>query len=280
MISAVVPVFNSEKTLKRAVDSLLLQPEIDEIFLVEDGSVDQSLRLCHQLAQKHPCIQVLQHPDGLNKGAPESRNLGLQASKNEWIQFMDADDQLLPGKISSQVAMITGEEDLLVGQFKYIDRDGSSTLFTPIKDVWSGLIATRLGYTSSNLWRKSAMIRAGEWDPNLINIQEYNLIFSMLKTGARIKFSDQALTKIYYQPDSIGNSPQNETEKRDHYFIFREKIRAYLVENNMFTLRRRHYFNSITGLMLRYHRPDFKVNLDNTYFRIYSAIRDLRKKSF
>lgn len=261
------------------MDSLLHQPEIDEIFLVEDGSEDNSLQVCRKLAEKHPHINVLQHPDGLNKGAPESRNLGLQASKNEWIQFMDADDELLPGKIAGQVALLTGEEELIVGQFYYIDIEGNSTLFTPMRDVWSGLIATRLGYTSSNLWRKSALIRAGEWDPNLINIQEYNLIFSMLKSGARIKFSDQALTKIYFQPDSIRNSPKKETEKRDHYFVFRENIRTYLIENNMFTLRRRHYFHSITGLMLRYHRPDFKVHLNNTYYSIYSSIRDLKKNT-
>lgn len=258
---------------------MLHQPEIDEIFLVEDGSKDNSLQLCKKLAEKHPHIKVLQHPDGRNKGAPESRNLGLQASKNEWIQFMDADDELLPGKIAGQVALLTGEEELIVGQFYYIDLEGSSTLVSPIRDVWAGLIATRLGYTSSNLWRKSALIRAGEWDPNLINIQEYNMIFSMLKSGARIKFSDQALTKIYFQPDSIRNSPENETEKRNHYFIFRENIRAYLIENNMFTLRRRHYFHSITGLMLRYHRPDFNVHLNKTYYRIYSGIRDLKKNT-
>lgn len=261
------------------MDSLLRQPEIDEIFLVEDGSVDKSLELCHQLAQKHSHIKVLQHPEGQNKGAPESRNLGLRASKNEWLQFMDADDELLPGKIADQFALLTGEEDLIVGRFEYIDSEGNSTLVTPIRDVWSGLIATRLGNTTSNLWRKSALIRAGEWDPYLINIQEYNLMFSMLKTGARIKFSDQVLTKIYFQSDSIGNSPENETGKRDHYFIFREKIKSYLKENNQFSLRRQHYFHSITGLMLRYHRPDFKVKLNKTYFSIYSALRALRNKT-
>lgn len=258
------------------MESLISQPEIDEIFLVEDGSEDSSLQVCLNLANKYPSIKVLQHPGGINKGAPESRNLGLRSAKNEWIQFMDADDELLPGKIKDQVKLIRGKEDLIVGMFYYIHQNGTTSLTKPMQDPWSGLIATRLGYTSSNLWRKDSVIQAGGWEPSLINIQEYNLIFSMLKLGAIIKYSEKALTKIYFQEDSIGNSSQNESEKRDHYFSFREKVKSYLISNDQYTLRRRHHFNCASGLMLKYHQPDFEIKYDKTYFLLYFGLRSLK----
>ena len=279
MVSAIVPVFNAENTLVRAVDSILIQPEVDELILVEDGSTDRSLELCRLLESRHRKIKVLQHPRGGNRGAPESRNLGLSFAKNEWIQFMDADDQLLPGKISDQLSRVKDGVDLILGKVIYINQDGSESLINPFKDVWSGLIATRLGYTSSILWRKSAVIKAGGWDVNLLNIQEYNLIFSMLKLGSKVNYSNLGLTRVYFLANSITNSSEVVKEKRDHYFKFREEIRNYLIEKKQFTLKRRHHFNSVSGLMLKYHQPEFKVNLDRFYFWLYSKVRSIKKTS-
>jgi glycosyltransferase involved in cell wall biosynthesis len=279
LISAVVPVFNAEKTLIRAVDSLLLQQEIDEIFLVEDGSQDSSLLLCQSLAEKYPIVKVLQHPGGVNKGAPGSRNLGLSFAKNEWIQFMDADDQLLPGKISSQILLISESVDVIVGEFREIDESGNSSVIKPTKDVWSGLLSTRLGKTTANLWRKSAMIHAGGWNESLINIQEYYLIFELLMRGSQVRFSDEVGSIIYYLPDSITNSLVSLNEKRDNYFLYREKIRKFLIENKLYNLQRRHNFNCNNGLMLKYHKPSFEVNLDKVYFSIYSSLRYLKQHS-
>lgn len=279
MISSVTPVYNAATTLRRAVESLLLQSEIDEIILVEDGSTDNSFRLCQELAESHPIIKVIQHPGGENKGAPSSRNLGLALAKNEWIQFMDADDELLPGKLANQTGEIVPEVGLIIGKFLYVNVDESVAEIFPLKDVWSGLLVTRLGNTTANLWRKSAVLSAGAWDVNLINIQEYNLIFSMLKNGSKVKISNQALTKIYFQANSITNSSTREKEKRDNYFVFRAEIKSYLQKKNLFTLSRRHYFNRSTGLMLRYHRPDFRVEFDETYFMLFSGLRALIHQS-
>jgi len=279
LISSVIPVFNAAETLGRAVESLLIQPEIDQIILVEDGSSDDSYHQCLKLVELHPIISVIRHPEGANKGAPASRNLGLSLAKNEWIQFMDADDELLPGKITNQIRELSSEVDLVIGKFFYINEDGSLAEMYPLNDVWSGLIVTRLGNTTANLWRKSAVLSAGAWDINLINIQEYNLIFSMLKNGSKVKVSSQALTKIYFQPNSITNSSTKEKEKRDNYFLFRENVKTYLRQENIFSFQRRHYFNRSTGLMLRYHQPDFEVDFDKTYFKVFSGLRALIHQS-
>ncbi len=256
------------------MDSLLIQPEIDEIFLIDDGSSDRSLQLCLALAEKHPTIKLLQHPGGINKGAPASRNLGLQQVKNQWVQFMDADDELLPGKIADQLACIQGDEALVIGKFTIYDKDRVEEML-PFRDTWSGLISTRLGINVSNLWNADWIRRVGGWDETLPNMQEYFLMFEILKRQGKFVFSEGLLTKIFSQVNSITNSLEKRDQKRDNYFLFREQVKDHLVSTGQYTLKRRHYYEVCTGKMLRYHQPSFPVKSNRMYFSLYSKLRKI-----
>lgn len=273
-VSAIVPVYNAEKTLLRAIESLLVQPEINEIILVEDGSKDGSLDLCQKLASTYPAIQVFTHPHNKNKGAPASRNLGLTKITNKWVQFMDADDELLPGKIKSQLEILQDHTALVVSGF--LKREKGEEFEIPVlKDIWSGLLATRLGTTSSNMWNAELIKQAGGWDESLPNVQEYHLMFEMLKLNESVVFSQDYLTVIHSQPNSITNSSDNLEVKRDTYFRFRDALRKYFVAQGKFTFRRMHYYNVCTGQMLKYHSPAFKVPFNKFYFLLYKGIKSI-----
>lgn len=95
MISAILPCYRAEATLERAVESVLREaPENLELLLVEDGSPDSTGALCDALARQDARIRVLHRPNG---GAAAARNAGLDAARGDWILFVDADDELLPG---------------------------------------------------------------------------------------------------------------------------------------------------------------------------------------
>lgn len=271
-VSAIVPVYNAESTLLRAVNSLLSQPEINEIILVEDGSKDESLELCKMLASKYDNIQLFTHPDGKNKGAPASRNLGLTKITNTWVQFMDADDELLPGKIESQLQKVDLNTSLVVGQFLKSGAKAQQCI-TYLKDIWSGLLVTRLGITTSNLWNAEVIKKAGGWSESLPNVQEYHLMFEMLKLNDNLAFSADSLTVIYPQPNSISNSPKNLKQKRDTYFHFRLLVRDHLLATGKYSVKRKYYYNVCTGKMLEYHRPPFKVPFSNLYFLFYKGLK-------
>lgn len=274
-VSAIVPVYNAEKTLLRAVESLLIQPEINEIILVEDGSLDGSLEFCKQLASKHDIIQLFTHPDGKNKGAPASRNLGLEKITNKWVQFMDADDELLPGKIKSQLEKVCLNTSLVVGQFLKSEAK-AQTCITYLKDSWSGLMATRFGNTTANLWNSEVIKMAGGWNESLPNVQEYHLMFEMLKLNDAVAYAEENLTVVYPQPNSITNSLNNSTKKRDTYFLFRYNVRKYLIASGKYSLKRHYYYNVCTGNMLKYHRPDFNVPFNSWYFLLYKGLKRLQ----
>lgn len=271
-VSAIVPVYNAKTTLLRAVNSLLIQPEINEIILVEDGSKDESLELCKQLAFKHEIIQLFTHPDGENKGAPASRNLGLTKISNKWVQFMDADDELLPDKIRLQVEKVNSNTSLVIGHFFKCDEN---VTITYLKDIWSGLLATRLGNTTANLWNAEVIKKVGGWNESLLNMQEYHLMFDMLQLDCKVRFSPENLSFIYPQPNSITNSCTNQSQKRDTYFKFRFMVRDYLITNGIYTLKRQHYYNICTGQMLKYHYPSFEVTFNKAYYFFYKSLKKL-----
>ena len=93
-VSIIVPVHNTEKYLEATVQSLLAQTLKDiEIILVENGSTDGSLALCHEVAKTDERIKVMH----LDKGdLSYARNNGLTLATSEYVAFVDSDDTVRP----------------------------------------------------------------------------------------------------------------------------------------------------------------------------------------
>jgi len=94
MISIIVPIYNSAKYLAQCIDSIICQSYTDwELILVDDGSKDQSGRICDEYAKQDHRITVIHQP---NKGVSSARNVGIAIAKGEYLCFVDADDWLEP----------------------------------------------------------------------------------------------------------------------------------------------------------------------------------------
>lgn len=90
MISIIVPVYNVEKYLTACVESVIAQTYQDwELLLIDDGSPDNSGKICDDYAAKDSRIRVFHKENG---GVSSARNLGLDEAKGEWICFIDSDD--------------------------------------------------------------------------------------------------------------------------------------------------------------------------------------------
>jgi glycosyltransferase involved in cell wall biosynthesis len=104
LVSVVIPTFNSEKHIRKSIDSVLAQkyPRM-EIIIVDDGSSDNSVAVAREKLQGFPNQQILECEKNL--GASAARNAGLRAATGSWVQFLDSDDLLMPGKIETQMAV-------------------------------------------------------------------------------------------------------------------------------------------------------------------------------
>ena len=100
-ISIIVPVYNSEKFLKRCIDSVLSQTHQNiEIILVNDGSIDKSSEICDLYAKKDN-VKV-EHIK--NSGAGGARNVGLRLATGDYISFVDSDDWIHPEMLKTMLS--------------------------------------------------------------------------------------------------------------------------------------------------------------------------------
>ncbi|MCR8685715.1 glycosyltransferase family 2 protein, partial [Campylobacter ureolyticus] len=89
-----VPVYNVEKYLKKCIQSIINQTYKNlEIILVDDGSSDNSGKICDEFAQKDNRIKVIHKTNG---GLSDARNAGLDGMSGEWVSFVDSDDFISP----------------------------------------------------------------------------------------------------------------------------------------------------------------------------------------
>lgn len=95
-VSVIIPVYNAENYIRKSVESALSQRETGEVILVEDASLDKSLKVCQELVREYPLVKLFRHKDGKNHGASASRNLGIEKANFDYIAFLDADDFYLP----------------------------------------------------------------------------------------------------------------------------------------------------------------------------------------
>lgn len=198
-VSIIIPCYNVCHFLDRCIQSALDQTYQDcKIIAVDNNSTDGSLDILHKYQERFPDrISVYEEK---RQGAPWARNLGLSKSTGEWIQFLDADDYLQPGKIAIQIqeAVATIDVDVIIGSYTYHSLDGSTKIYHPDKkDPFQSLFKVRLGNTVANLWKKEILDRVGAWNVNLSCHQEYDLLFRILQENANLLFSNVSLAEIH-----------------------------------------------------------------------------------
>ena len=95
IVSVIIPVYNVEKYISEAIESVLNQSLIDiEVILIDDGSTDNSLLICEQFLQKESRIKLLKQK---NSGVSNARNNGLNLAIGKYVFFMDSDDKIDSG---------------------------------------------------------------------------------------------------------------------------------------------------------------------------------------
>lgn len=158
-LSVIIPIYNVEPYLRKCVFSLIHQDFRDyEIILVDDGSTDESGKicdgLCETISDERLAIRVIHQENG---GLSAARNAGLKVANGEYICFVDSDDYWEPNVLGGLMAQIE-RDNLDVLRFDYQNVNEQYEVFQPYKtpryideknDVVDGLtyLNTRIGYT-------------------------------------------------------------------------------------------------------------------------------------
>lgn len=133
-LSIIVPVYNAEKTICRCIDSIINQTYMYwELILINDGSNDNSGKICDEYSQKDERIKVF-HKD--NGGVSSARNMGLHNANGEWVTFVDSDDWVKESYLSNLLNHVDNNIDL-VFSYSEIHTKNSS-----IKEKYSSKVVT------------------------------------------------------------------------------------------------------------------------------------------
>ena len=136
LYSVVVPIYNSEKYIRKCLSSVLQQKfENFEIILVDDGSVDNSGNICDEYAKEYSNISVYHQK---NAGPSAARNLGMKHAKGKYWLFVDSDDYLeekdLFGNVS-EIIQSSAPDVIIFGFKKYYEYNNSYKIENPAKEI-------------------------------------------------------------------------------------------------------------------------------------------------
>lgn len=121
-ISIIMPVYNAEKHLREAIESVICQSFMDfELICVDDGSSDASAKILNEFSNDDSRIKVIRQK---NKGAGSARNNGLKQCAGEYVCFMDSDDYIIPEFLQTLYANIqSNDSDMVLFKIGNIEND-------------------------------------------------------------------------------------------------------------------------------------------------------------
>ncbi len=179
-VSVIIPTYNRWHTLPRAIESVLNQTRpVDEIVIVDDGSVDDTV---NQLATRYPQLRVYHQPQA---GVSAARNLGIGKARNDWIALLDSDDEWLPHKIEKQRQILEENPELKICHTEEIwVRNGRRV--NPMKKhqkqggwIYEQCLPLCAMSPSAILFHRSVIDDVGVFDETLPACEDYDLWLRM-----------------------------------------------------------------------------------------------------
>jgi len=121
LVTVVIPAYNAEKTLERAIVSVLQEISIPlELIVVDDGSTDSTPRLIDAAAQVDKRVRRISRPNGHVAAAC---NTGIRAARGKYVAFLEADDEWLPGKLQKQMDLLKARPEVQAVFCNFVNRD-------------------------------------------------------------------------------------------------------------------------------------------------------------
>ena len=139
--SVIIPAYNAAKTLPATIESVVRQTFTDfEVFVIDDGSSDDTVRVALQLAAQDDRIRVVSQP---NNGVSSARNFGAELAKGRYLAFLDADDQWAADKLARHKALHDSDPmlDASFGRIEFCaDGDGAMEPGRTVSQVPDGYL--------------------------------------------------------------------------------------------------------------------------------------------
>lgn len=211
LVSVLLPVYNAERYLAQAIDSILAQTFTDfELLITDDGSTDRSAEILQTYAAQDPRIRLLTRE---NKGLIYTLNEMLERTEADFLARMDADDIATPDRLALQVRFLQQHPNVVCvgGAFDLIDPQGRTVQWIPMPEHNDEIQQMLLiGRTIINhpcaMIRRSALLQIGGYDPEMKTVEDLDMLLRLGEIGELANLPEVVL-KYRFHTDSV--SAQN-----------------------------------------------------------------------
>ena len=226
-VSVIIPIYNTEEYLPNCIDSILAQTFTDfELILVNDGSTDNSRKICEEYAKKDARIIVVNKN---NEGVTKARERGVDVSRGEWITFIDSDDSIPNNALNLLHSYTNDTADIIIGQI-FSQKDNDERI--NIEHYRSLLISGKLVSPVAKLIRKE-LFNSTIFDiPKEINIGEdmlMNVKLAFCSQKEVIILKDKIYNYRYRQNSAINTRTRTIEYESKFWKLLKESIPTHLV---------------------------------------------------
>ena len=241
LVSIIIPTYNRAHLISETLDSVLAQTYKHwECIIIEDGSTDQTAKIIENYIKLDARFCLLNRPINRIKGASTCRNIGLENSKGEFIQFLDSDDIMSSNKLEEQVNLLSKTNELAIaickwGRFiKEMDDSVNFENFETYNNfdnvpAFLEALSKSKGYfpIHAYLLKKELIVKSGLWNENLSLNDDTEFIIRVLCNTEAIYFAEN--TRVFYRWTNEDNiSTYNDYHKVDNAINSWKLIEIYL----------------------------------------------------
>lgn len=217
-ISAIIPAFNAQKTIARALQSVLSQTRpADEVIVVDDGSTDNTADVIRSFGD---AVRLIGQN---NAGVSAARNAGIRAASGDWIAFLDADDEWLPEKVNLQIEHLQRHPELVwtfsnmlwdcgePGKFVSSHPTKKTDLCEKIfDDYFQAYIEDLFVSTITVMLKKSVFDTVGYFEPGMKRAQDNDLWYRVAYQFPRIGYLSRPLS-VYHLDTPASSTKVNDS---------------------------------------------------------------------
>src|SRR5215471_10914661 len=182
-VSAIIPAYNAERWIARAIESVLSQTRpVDEIIVVDDGSTDKTAAVVAGFGER---VHYIRQTNG---GPAKARNTGMQAAAGEWLALLDADDWSLPRRI--ELELQAAEQNpgavLVYGSLHMVDESGKqeTRIAPPAEKLWPAMRYRNPIATSTVLVKRAALQQIGGFNQRQWTTEDWEAWVRLRQLGA------------------------------------------------------------------------------------------------
>lgn len=229
LISVVLPVYNGEKYIAEAIDSILKQTYTNfELIIIDDGSTDNSLELIEKYKKQDSRIIIISRE---NRGLIATLNQGIEKAKGKYIARMDQDDISLPSRFEEQVNIMINDIKVVVcgswiNIFGVNKKDKIVKYYEKDKQIKANLLLSCCFAHPSVMIRKNLMIDNNIWYNNdFENAEDYHLWTQLAKVGEFYNIPKVLLNYRFLETSITRVADKNESQRKRIYTkIFTEAL--------------------------------------------------------